>query len=235
MDVQVYERLTGKSVAKDKVQYFQAQIDRVQSKLENILGYTLAPQHIYSELGKTKQECVCPNSPESADLLPPDAVQGIVKIFPYNWKDQYLMVDPFYQVYKVKLGRIVGNNQFITLKTFDEFDQKMMSGGIGKAIEKCSGCLCSCECKDCVQLVVDADWVDFSDKGRSVPNDLLYLLCDMVDYYTDESRKYQSESVTGHSWTRGSENIAPEKEEDALILLSRFTGPFGQVNRIPVL
>lgn len=235
MDVKTYEELTGKKIPENKVDYFQAQINRVQSKLENLLGYTLAPEHIYTELGKTQQECVCPDSPQTSDLLPADAVRGIVKIFPYNWKDQYLLTDPFYHVFNVKLGRVVDNYQFITLKTFDNFTPVMMNSGIGKSVEKCSTCFCECECKDCVQLIVDGDWVDFSDKGPSVPNDLLYLLCDMVDWYTDDSRFYQSESVTGHSWSRGSNNLAPEQEADAKILLARYTGPFGQVNRIPVL
>lgn len=235
MDIKTYEMLTGKVIPANKKTYFDAQIRRIQTKLENLLGYTLAPQNLYTELGKTQQDCSCSEVPEPGSLLLPDAVRGIYKVFPYNWKDLYLRVDPFYHVYQAKLVRVQQNSQFVTYKTFDNIRQEFMRDGIGVTIERCENCFCDCNCKDCVQLAVDADWVDFSKEGRSVPNDLLYLLCDMLDWYTDDKLNYTSESVTGHSWSKASNLVAPEKSEDALILLKRYAGPFGQVNRIPVI
>lgn len=231
MNIEIYERLTGKTVPESKRTFFEAQLRRAQSKLETLLGYTLTPKALYTELGKSQVECVCPDIPQSSALLPADSVRGIIKVFPYNSKDKYLHIDPFNDVYSVKLVRVESNRQFITYKTFDNFTKQYMSNGIGNHIEKCETCFCNCDCKDCVQLAVDADWVDLDDE--ELPDDLLYLLCDMADYYGDPDKDIQSESVDGHSWSRKSDRKAPEEEADAQLMLRRYAGPFGSVIRIP--
>lgn len=234
MDIKTYEQLTGKTIPDNQIAYTTAQIKRVQTKLENLLGYTLAPENLYTEKGKTQADCSIDTKDVGA-LEAPDPVKGIYKVFPCNWKDTYLLTDPFFHVYQAKLVKVIDNYQFITYETFDNVNQNMERGGIGLSIERCATCGCQISCNGCLQLAVDADWVDFSDEGRSVPNDLLYLLCDMIDYYTDASRNIQSESVTGHSWSKSNRYIPPEEEEDAKILLRRYAGPYGQIKRIPVL
>lgn len=234
MDIEKYQQLTGKIIPESKKAYFTAQIKRIQAKLETLLGYTLEPQNLYSELGKTQQECICPDIPQTSRLLPSDPVRGIIKVFPYNHKDKFLHIDPFLDVYAVKLVRVTENRQFITYKTFESFTKQYMRSGIGNHIEKCQTCFCDCDCKDCVQLAVDADWIDFTSEQSDVPDDLLYLWCDMIDYYTDETRDIKSESVDGHSWSRG-EIKAPEDSKEAQLLLRRYAGPFGSVTRMPTL
>lgn len=236
MNLEQYEILTGKVVPESKRTYYLAQIKRVQSKLENLLGYTLEPSNLYTELGKTKQECVCPDTSKTSDLLPADPVRGIVKIFPYNAKDKFLHVDPFLDVYNVKLVKVLENRQFITMKTFSNVTKQYMREGIGKYIEKCTDCDCNCECEcnDCVQLAVDGDWIDFTEDTSDIPDDLLYLWCDMVDFYTDEYRNIKSESVDGHSWSKG-DIKAPEEESTVAILLQRYAGPYGQITRMPTI
>lgn len=234
MNIEQYEKLTGVIIPDDQRAYYVAQIRRVQVKLETLLGYTLEPQNLYIEMGKTQVECVCPDIPESSTLLSPDAVRGIVKVFPYNYKDKFLHIDPFKDVYNVKLVRVLDNYQFITYKTFETFTKQYMSQGIGNHIEKCDTCFCDCDCKDCVQLAVDADWIDFTDESSDIPDDLLYLWCDMVDYYADQSRNIKSESVDGHSWSKG-DITAPEELAGSLLLLKRYAGPFGSVTRMPTI
>lgn len=234
MDLKKYEKLMGITIPESKKVYYEAQIRRVQTKLESLLGFTLKASHIYKELGKSQVECVCPDIPESQSLLPADEVKGTIKIFPYNVKDKFLHIDPFHEVYNVKLGKVLESKEFVTFKTFEHFTQHFMSQGIGKYVEKCQNCFCDCDCKDCVQLIVDADWVDFTDDESDIPDDLLYLWCDMINYWADPDKDIKSESVDGHSWSRG--DIKPPEEliENKLIL-NKYAGPFGSVTRIPTI
>lgn len=233
MNLEKYEALTGVIIPVSKRAYYTAQIKRVQAKLETLLGYALEPQNLYIELGKSQRECVCPDVPETSSLLPPDGVRGIIKVFPYNYKDKFLHIDPFYDVYAVKLGKVLENRQFVTYKTFESFTKQYMQSGIGNHIEKCDTCFCDCDCKDCVQLIVDADWIDVTDEEQ-LPDDLLYLFCDMVDFYADKSRNIKSESVDGHSWSVG-EVTAPEETKAALLLLKRYAGPYGSIIQMPTI
>lgn len=234
MDLDKYEELMGITIPESKKTYFEAQIKRVQSKLETILGYTLKAKHLYKELGKTQLECICPDIPESSSLLPPDEVKGIIKVFPYNYKDKFLHIDPFYDVYNVKLGKVLDDKSFITYKTFEYFTKQFMQQGIGNHIERCVNCLCDCDCKDCVQLIVDANWIDFTDEESDIPDDLLYLWCDMVNYYADPTKDIKSESVDGHSWSRG-DITAPEETLEGKLLLQRYAGPYGSITRMPTI
>ena len=224
----------GITIPQSKRVYYEAQIKRVQTKLETILGYTLKAKHIYNELGKTQLECICPDIPESSSLLPPDEVKGIIKVFPYNYKDKFLHIDPFYDVYNVKLGKVLDDKSFITYKTFEYFTKQFMQQGIGNHVERCVNCLCDCDCKDCVQLIVDANWIDFTDEESDIPDDLLYLWCDMVNYYADPTKDIKSESVDGHSWSRG-DITAPEETLEGKLLLQRYAGPYGSITRMPTI
>lgn len=236
MNLEKYEILTGRVIPENKRAYYLAQIKRVQTKLENLLGYTLEPSYLYTEMGKAKQDCVCPDTSKTSDLLPADPVKGIVKIFPYNSSDKFLHIDPYLDVYSAKLVRVLENRQYITMKTFENVTKQYMREGIGLYIEKCSTCYCNCECdcKDCVQLAIDGDWIDFTEDSSDIPDDLLYLWCDMVDYYADEYRNIKSESVDGHSWSKGDVK-APEEDAGMILLLRRYAGPYGQITRMPTI
>lgn len=230
MDLKKYEELTGIVIPPNRQSYYTAQIKRVQVKLETLLGFTLTPKHIYTELGKSQVECVCPDIPQTESLLPPDEVKGVIRVFPYNYKDKFLSIDPFRDVYNVKLGKVLDDKTFITYKTFEHFTEQYMSQGIGKYIEKCQTCFCDCECKDCIQLIVDAKWVALPD----LPDDLMYLWADMVTYYADPTKDIKSESVDGHSWSKG-DITSPEDAKEAILLLQRYAGPYGSVTRMPVI
>ena len=230
MDLKKYEELTGIVIPPNRESYYTAQIKRVQVKLETLLGFTLTPKHIYTELGKSQVECVCPDIPQTESLLPPDEVKGVIRVFPYNYKDKFLSIDPFQDVYNVKLGKVLDDKSFITYKTFEHFTEQYMSQGIGKYIEKCKTCFCDCECKDCIQLIVDAKWVALPD----LPDDLMYLWADMVTYYADPTKDIKSESVDGHSWSKG-DITSPEDAKEAILLLQRYAGPYGSVTRMPVI
>lgn len=226
MNLDKYQELTGKIIPANKAVFYTAQIKRVQSKLETFLGFTLTPTALYKELGKSQVECVCPDVPES--LLPADEPKGIIKVFPYNSKDTFLHIDPFHDVYSVKLVKVLDDRSFVTYKTFENFTEQYMTQGIGKYIEKCENCFCNCDCKDCVQLAVDGDWLGLPD----LPDDLLYLWCDMIDFYADPTKDIKSESVDGHSWSKG-DITAPEATDEAKLLLARYAGPYGSITKMP--
>ena len=232
MNLEKFQTLTGITVPESKKAYYNAQIRRVQSRLETLLGFTLSPESsLFTENGKA--EGSCPNTSEPSNLTQADPVRGIIKLFPYNKNDKYLHVDPFYDIYSVKLVKTQNNKQFITYKTFESWNKQYKNGGIGNYIEKCPTCLCFCDCEDCLQLAVDGDWVDFQE-DQDIPAELLYLFADMVIFYTDETRNIKSESVDGHSWSKG-DLKAPEDTVEAQLLLKKYAGPFGSVKKVPTL
>lgn len=234
MNIDKYEELTGNTVAEDEKSKVTANIRRSRALLETLLGFTLTPKNLYNELGKTSQEIFCPDA-DISNLLPPDEVQGVYKLFPYNKLDKYFHVDPFTNIYAVKLVYVTTNYDFVTVKSFDGLDfsenVKAQYGreGIGKYIQRCPTCFfsCDCACKDCLQLAVDADWL------KCYPDDIMYLWADMVDYYIDCNNNLKSESIDGHSYTKANTE-APETSPHNLLLLKRYAGPHGSVAVMPV-
>ena len=116
MKVYQYIQLTGETVKNENK--LQLILDNVQSRLETLLGYTLSPTNLYTEIGKTTQ-CSCTDVLKTEDLLPATPARGSIKIFPYNAKDKKCRVDPFYEVYAVKLVRVLLKFLVVTVKDFD--------------------------------------------------------------------------------------------------------------------
>lgn len=233
MNLEKFQALTGITVPESKKAFYEAQIRRVQNKMETLLGFTLEPQVLYRESGKAQNGQSCSSTPEPSELLPADSTRGIIKIFPYNKKDNFLHVDPFHDVYSVKLVKVTGSKNFITYKTFENVSKQYKNGGIGNYLERCKTCYCDCECDNCLQLAVDGDWVDFSEE-QEIPDELLYLWADMIIHYTDPHRNIKSESVDGHSWSKG-DISAPEESIESKLLLSRYAGPYGSVKKVPTI
>lgn len=236
MNLEKYEELTGITVPESEEAAYEAQIRRTQRMLETMLGFTLDPSktntNFYNELGKSKSDCFCPDV-DTSNLLPPDPVIGAYRLFRYNKHDRYFFVDPFTNIHSVKLVFIKEGSvdTDITIKTFDEDEIRAQIGrdGIGKYIQHCETCLCSCECNDCVQLAVDADWL-FQD---DIPEDLLYVWADMITYQVDCKKDIKSEAITGHSYTKF-DRVAPETEPQNLAVIKRYAGPYGSVMVLPL-
>lgn len=236
MNLSEYQTLTGITVSSANTAKVTATIARTQSMLETLLGFTLTSadvnENLYNELGKTQQECFCP-SVNLENLQDPDEVIGAYRLFRYNDLDKYFHVDPFSRVHAVKLVFIkegTGDNG-VTLKTFDWDDIRIQYGreGFAKYIEHCIDCLCKCNCADCVQLAVDADWLWSGD----LPTDLQYLWAEMITWYSDSKNNIKSESIDTHSYTKF-DNKPPELEPHNLAVLKRYAGPYGSVVVMPV-
>lgn len=239
MTLSEYQTLTGITVSSANTAKVTAQIARTQAMLETLLGFTLNPDEVetnlYNELGKSSENCFCP-SVDLEDLQDPDAVVGAYRLFRYNDLDKYFHVDPFSRVHKVKLVFIKGGTgaNGVTLKTFDTDEIRVQYGrdGWAKYIEHCQNCLCTCECDSCVQLAVDADWL--WTPATEIPLDLQYLWADMITWYADDkNKKLKSESIDTHSYTFGA-NPAPETEPQNLAVLKKYAGPYGSVSVMPV-
>lgn len=229
MDLSKYEELTGITVSSQDIATVEAQIRRTQAMLETMLGFTLDPTktntNIYNEVGKATTNCFCPDV-NTSNLLPPDPVIGAYRMYRYNKNDVFFFVDPFTAIHSVKLVFVKegSTNTDITIKTFDVDEIRAQIGrdGIGKYIQHCVSCLCTCACDDCVQLAVDADWL-FQDE---LPLDLLYVWADMITYQVDCKKDIKSESVTGHSYTKF-DRVLPEAMPENLAVIKRYAGPYG--------
>lgn len=240
MDLTTYEYLTGIEVTSGEETFVVAQIRRTQRILESMLGYTLDPnlvnQNLYNEQGKTHYECPCPNIDlENLELEAPDKVVNAYRLFPYNSRDKYLHIDPFYQVHAVKLVK-----DGITYRTLEPEEYRIeYKQGWGKFIEICECPFdCDVDC-DCVQLAVDADWLWACDSslsdltiGECIDEALLYIWADMVTYYADCKKNVKSESMLSHSYTKY-DNLKPEEANSKY--LNKLAGPNGSLAKVIVL
>ena len=228
MNLETYQQLSGITVPDNEVTLVTAQIQRAKKILEGMLGYTLSSKQVqknfYNERGKSPTECSCPDV-DSEDLLDPDQVQNAYRLFDYNAKDKYLHIDPFTEVYSVKL---VWND--VTVKTFDadEFRANYGKNGWGKFVENCQRTLCSCAC-DCLQLAVDAQWLDVCKY-----DELMYIWTDMVTYYADCKKDVKQESIGSHSYTKFDRDIRPEDEHSNLAVLRKYAGQHGTLTKVIV-
>jgi len=241
VELSTYEQLTGLKVSSARNAIVTAAINRSQAILETMLGFTLDPEkvetNLYNELGKSRSECSCP-SVNTDNLDDADEVVGSYRLFMYDPNDKYFHVDPFVKLHKVKLvwvrpGDSEDNPQGVTIKTFDADDIRVELGHAGwaKYIEHCLDCLCVCDCKNCVQLAVDADWA--WDDSENIPQDLLYLWADMVTYYSNPKKDIKSESITTHSYTKF-DNTAPQDEPHNLAVIRKYAGQHGSAVVMPV-
>ena len=230
MDINEYESLTGITVATSQEALITATITKTQSILESILGYTLDESKVdinqYTELGKTPSECPSTCNINIDSLTPPDAVIYAYRIFDYNRNDKYLAIDPCTEIHRVKL--IIGN---VTVKTLVEFEDYRIDkkNGVIKYLEKLDCCLCSSiDCCDNVQLAVDAEWV-WQDED-DIPLELKYIWTDMISSYSDCGDNIKSESLGPHSYTKF-DNVKPEHKSENLLIIKKYSGPNGIINK----
>jgi hypothetical protein len=237
VNLEKYQELTGNTVKSSQEGKVKANIRRTQAQLEAMLGFSLKPKNLYTEKGKVQFEGYLPVE-DLTVLLPPDVEEGVYKLFPYNETDKYLHVDPFTNVYKVKLVMPVRDGEFITVTDLDNVVAEYGRDGIGKYIERHYEWFTwawyrtwrvrwASSSDAGLMVAVEADWV------KCYPDDIMYLWADMVDHYTDGNRNLKSESVDGHSWSKA-DTTAPETSQASKLLLSRYAGPYGSVLRNPV-
>ena len=207
-DVDVFMELTGLDITEDQLSAYERAQKRAFSMLENELGWSFKYSSQYEEVGKVKSVCSCPKflkQIDEKDILPPDSVEGEIKLFPYDNKMSSLPIDPATCIYKIKLVVPMEGDgyKFITIKDLDNVMPRPLSKSqeIIKYVERCDTWphQCGCDCPNCTLLAVDADWVS------KVPNDMFDIVTDLIIYFMrhpyslDTSATIKSESVDGHS------------------------------------
>lgn len=234
MTIAEYITLTGLTVTNEDLT--EAQILRSRRILEDMLGYTLDPEAVednhYTEIGKTSQECPCPDV-DMDSLQDPDAVVGAYRLFNYNRKEKTISIDPASEIHKVKLVK-----DGVTFRTFeaDEY-RKHFKHGFIKYIEECEDC-CWCTCDlgcYCTQLAVDADWLWPDD----LPFDLQLVWADLVTWFSDPKSGIKSETLGPHSYTKFSGNQGegfhqsfPQDLSYNMSIIQKYVGANGSARRI---
>lgn len=241
MKLQRYQELTGKTLSDSEKAIVKSQIKRNLRKLETLLGYTLDPSktntNIYNEQGKAQTDWFWsyPNV-DISDLLPPDEVIGAYRLFNFNDADKFLWVDPFTAVHAVKLVRFqtgFPDEKGYTIETFtnDEVRPQYGVDGMGKYIERITDSWWRYDFpRDHVQIAVDADWL-WPD---CIPEDLEWILIEMVQYSLDPKNNIRSESIEGHSYSKY-DKVVPELEASNHAFLSKFAGPHGMAAKVPTI
>ena len=244
MDIEKYKLLTGKTFdpTSNEQQIYSARLTRAIAELENKLGWKFAMNPFVFETGKTKSP-VCRFDGNVADLDPADAPVGQLRVFPINWKDKHFSVDPFYNIHAVKLvvstrdgGHFTAKQgDYVTIREIQNYEPFFGKHEIAKYITRCSSCTNPCGCKDCVFLMVDANWLDES----SIPIDLQYLIVDYVDYLTElagSSGLIKSESVDGHSisYVTNISTRNPYLNSSGRAIIEKYAGPFGEITKFNI-
>lgn len=229
MDLEQYESLTGNTVTSSQQTRVIAKIERSRRILESMLGYTLditkADTNYYTEIGKTAVECPCPTF-DMDSLTAADEVQGAYRLFPYNYKDKFLKIDPAATVYAVKLVQ-----DGVTFRTFEssEYHRQYDDAIITNIVRDDPWCTCSYDgdCY-CSQLAVDADWL--WDENDIFPDEINDIWAEMAEYLIDTKKDIKSQTLGSHSYTRFDRD-APEQREDVRKALMKYAGPNGTLYR----
>lgn len=249
-DVAIFQELTGIELTEDQLPLFERSLSRALQTLSEELGWDFTyledeSEYDYStgyeELGKTVNECACPKQIKNMDsFLPADEVQGEVRLFPFDKEASYILIDPCYSVYTLKLVvPLVGDeSKYVTVKQLENIMPNILPNKRGEYkdfihyVERCDSWpkyVCGCDCINCVMLAVDAKWV------KNVPKQLFDILTRLILYYmknpysiTEDSRLIKSESVDGHSVSYGdkSELDMLLGSKTYLALIKKFSGPF---------
>lgn len=250
MTIQEYEALTGQTVTDTAL--VEAMIARATSRLESVLGYSLdLTKNIYSELGKVQYNYLINTLPVPADVLdnlaPADVPQGDLRIFPLELRDKHVLVQPFDEAYRAKIAIAISDDTFITLADLDSAIPQYTGLGFGRWIEidmphdidpgliyRHTSWYSGRSRRPRLVLALDAKYTDLTDV-----DDIKYLLCDLVDYYSDPNNgaamgNIKSESVDGHSWSKGEEILSPDDTDLHKKTVSLYVGPYGKRARVNV-
>jgi len=224
MTLNEYETLTGITVPANRVDVVTAQITRTQRILETMLGFTLteadANDNEYTEIGKTALECPCPNI-DVDDLEDPDAVVYAYRMYRYNLKDHFLVIDPCTDVHAVKLVK-----DGVTFRTLDPDEYRLQERqGFIKYIEDCEDwCFCATASCFCVQMAVDADWL--WDGSPAIPDDLNQVWAEMTTWYSDPNNNVRSQTLGTHNYSKW-DDTRPEMEAHNKSVIKKYAGPNG--------
>lgn len=254
-DVAIFQEMTGINLSESQLSDYERAYNRAVKFLSEELGWdfsylvdeqTYDYETGYIELGKTLSECTCPKQIKNMDsLLPPDVVQGEVRIFPFSKDDSFILIDPCYAIYTLKLVvPLTGDEmKYVTVKELENIMPNILPNRRGEYkdiihyVERCDSWpkrICGCDCINCVMLAVDGKWC------KDIPKQLFDILTQLILYFmknpfsiSEDSRLIKSESVDGHSVSYGdkSELDMLTESKNYLTLIRKFMGPYSPYNK----
>ena len=270
LDIADFRDITGLALEDEEdIRMFNRANSRASRKLAQYLGWTPTYRAAYEEAAISKNQGVCPTEEQLAqwqeDPIEYDYFDeaetevGTIKLFPYYPEDANYFIDPAVAVHSVKIVKVLSSDaqQFITVTKLapDDWDQKtniaftVSRKPTIKWIEICNAptslpCKCE-EGRSCYMLAIDGDWV------KQLPDDLKYLLADLILFYmqhqpklsADSTYAISSESVDGHSvsYNTNVKNASAKNTEDEVMepyadMLKNFIGPYSilYVNKVRV-
>lgn len=245
MTIADYETLTGTTVSDEDTTRMKAIIRKAETKLETLLGYSLAKQKKWTELGKVQYDGLIPfpSLPVSEEVLSnlsaPDTQTGDIQLFNFDELDMHLRINPAKEVYRAKIVMPVNSDEFVTIYDLESLTPFLNSAGLVVALSRYYTWFnwswwntLLWPVKRSLQLAVDADYVNCIDANKYP--DLAYLLADMVTYYADPNYSImgniRSESIDSHSYSRAStgkdpSSAAPEGQSSAKLIIEKYAGP----------
>lgn len=245
MTIEEYEALTGISVPATDEARMTAVIARCVSRLESLLGYSLCAPKTWTEKGKVQYDGLVPfpTLPVSEDvidkLLPPDPVTGTYQLFNFDELDKHIKINPAKQVYRAKVVLPINDDEFITIYRLENGLPYLNSAGLVTAVTRYYAWFTWTwwnsllwTDRSNLSFAVEGNW--FSDDD--LPDELKYLLADMITYYSDENYSLmgniRSESIDSHSYSRaqvgvasdGADGAAPEGQKSAKAIIEKYAG-----------
>lgn len=236
-DIAKFQDISGIELCENQIRKYQKAEDRAIHFLENELGWVFDYETEYVEKGQTKNPCLCPKTLKRLDettLLPPDEVQGKVKLFPYDKKMSTIPIDPAINIYSLKLVvPMTGNaKEYITVKKLENIMPTASTSFANfiTSVERCPGWpnICGCECNNCMMLAVDADWLE------ELPGYMLDILTEMILYFMrhpfslESQATIKSESVDGHSVSYDTTDDLEKilKSQHYINFINAYMGPY---------
>lgn len=260
LDIQTFEDITGIVLEdEDQIRMFDRANSRASRLLIKYLGWDPNYKEIYEEAGISNIPGSCPTEEQLTlwrqdpqkypYFTPADVTKGKVRIFPYYPEDANYFIDPAIAVHTVKIIKILSSDQrqYITVYKLapEDWNQKtninfvLEHAPVIRFLEICKAptqLSCTCDQSNpCYMLAVDADWV------RNLPEDLLYLLADLIVLYMqnqpslnrENTYAIKSESVDGHSVSYdtstvdvNSRNTEEEVLEPYRKMIDYYIGPY---------
>lgn len=245
MTIAEYTELTGITVSTADEPRVKAAIRKAEVKLSSLLGYSLSKQQTWTELGRVRYDGLVPfpslpvGEETLENLSEPDDQIGNIQLFNFDELDKHIRINPAKQVHRAKIVLPVNRDEFITIYDLENATPYLNSASLVVAISRYStwytwtwwNSLLWADRQN-LMIAVDADYVNVCDANKYP--DLAYLLCDMVQYYSDPSYSVmgniRSESIDSHSYSRAStgkdsDSSAPEGQASSKMIIEKYAGP----------
>lgn len=237
MDQNTYSSLTGLQLTKSQAARLGIVSELAKAVLEEMLGWPLDPadwENQYDEFGKSKNEYSC-FSIDRDNLDEPDEVEGSYRLYPFDPKNLFHLIDPAITVHKVKIV-----NGDVTCHTFDPEQDYNLSGKNGnprfnrwiRLRKMWWGCHCGYFEPHGLMMAVDADWAFPQSEEdtcvKSLPVVLQKVWAELIQGELDLKKDIKSESITSHSYTKFDRQTIEQKYGK---LLQDYVGPLGTLKR----